>query len=319
MRVVFAGTGAFAVNALQTLLATPDIALPAVISIPDRPRGRGRQVIPTPVAQAAGSLGVPVVKTERIGDMADALAALRPDLLIVVDFGQLVPEHVLRIPRIGPFNLHASLLPRWRGAAPVPNTILAGDRETGVTMFRMVRALDAGPILLASRTHVDDAETAGELEERLSRDAAALLLRALPGLASGAFALTPQDDALATLAPKLRKDEGRIRWKDDAAFIARHVRAMQPWPRAFTFLAEEGSPPQRVNILAALPDARPSAPAPPGAILATQAGVIEVASGRGTVRISCLQPAGKRAMSCAEFLRGHRFGPAACFLSTDPA
>ncbi len=303
MRIVFAGAGAFALEPFRRLHALGS-ELVMVITRPDRPKGRGRRVGATPIAEEAQRVGFPVAKVDRIAALSDTLRYLQTDLLLVTDFGELIPESVLAIPRIGPFNLHASLLPRWRGAAPCPRAILAGDAVSGVTLFRMTKGMDAGPILSRREAPVHAEDTSETLEARLSREAAILLAEELPRLAAGAIVLHEQDAGAVTFAPKLAKHHGAIPWHLDAAAVLRHVRAMQPWPRAYAFLRGSGRAPLRINVIDAGAIDAPAAP--PGTIIAVHADCFDVACAAGAVRVRRLQAAGKRVMACDEFLRGNR-------------
>jgi methionyl-tRNA formyltransferase len=308
MRVVFAGTGEFAAICLDTL-SRQDIDLIAVITRPDRPQGRSRALLPTPVAARANTLAATLFKIENIRAVEKELEGLDLDLMVVADFGEIIPERVLGLPRRGSFNVHGSLLPRWRGAAPCTAAIRAGDTTTGVTIFRMVKGLDAGPILCRREVEILAADTAGTLEERLAREAGALLAEAIPVLRAGDFSLREQDPRLVTLAPKLRKEDGWIPWSADARAVERHIRAMQPWPGAFSALAHHGQDPLRVNILAARVVAESGPAAEPGTIVAVAPLTLEVACGAGKLGIARLQAAGKKALSVAEFLRGNRVAP----------
>ncbi|HNS00719.1 MAG TPA: methionyl-tRNA formyltransferase [Planctomycetota bacterium] len=306
MRIAFAGAGAFAIEPFRMLHALGS-RLVMVVTRPDRPKGRGRRVAATPIAEEAQRVGFPVAKVARIAALADTLVYLQIDLLLVADFGELIPEAVLAIPRIGPFNLHASLLPRWRGAAPCPRTILAGDAASGVTFFRMTKEMDAGPILAQREAPVLADDTSATLEARLSAHAAALLAEALPRLEAGDFTLRGQDTTGITFAPKLTKLDGAVPWHLEAAAVLRHVRAMQPWPRAYAFLQSPGRPPLRVNLIEARAVDAPAAP--PGVIVAVGEDCFDVACAAGAVRVLRLQAAGKRVMTCGEFLRGNRLTP----------
>jgi len=308
--VVFAGAGEFAVPALKALVRM-DLELLLVISRPDRPKGRGRRPASTPVAETARKLGGPLRKTDRIAALDEELERLAPDLMIVADFGELIPEKTLSIPRLGAYNIHASLLPRWRGASPCAWAIKAGDTETGVTIFRMVKELDAGPVLCRKRVPIFPGDTAGFLEERLACEGAVLLERAVRLLASGEFTLEPQDPARATKAPKLSKRAGMIPWEEKAEAVERHIRAMQPWPRAWSFLKRDAGSPLRINIMKARVEKLPPedrSPAP-GTVTAITKSTVEVACGEGKLQLLHLQPAGKKAMSCEDFLRGYRVQP----------
>jgi methionyl-tRNA formyltransferase len=302
MRIVFAGTPDFAVPPLRALAAAGhEVAL--VLSQPDRPSGRGRKVAPTPVREAAEGLGVPVTQPERVKAALEQVKAARPDVLVTAAYGQKVPDSLLAIPRLGGFNVHASILPRHRGAAPVAHAILAGDAESGITIFRMVREMDAGDVLHEVRTPISAAETAGELEARLSQLGAVTIVDALRLLEGGAK-LRPQDHTRATLAPKLSRADGAIDWNRPAAEIARRIRAMQPWPVAFAALRKPDASQLRVAILAGAPEE--AAAAPPGTILEAGRPGLFVACGQGALRVTRVQPESRKSMSSEEFVNGFR-------------
>lgn len=301
MRVGFAGSGSFAVPSLEVLTWLDDAELVLVVTRPDQSKGRGRRLAQTPVAERAAQLGVPVVKPSRIAELAGDLREL--DLLLVADYGELLPESTLRLPRLGSYNLHGSLLPRWRGAAPCAWAIRAGDRLTGVTCFRMVKALDAGPILTRVEVPILPDDTAGSLEDRLADEAAQLTEEALGLLEERSPPLELQDAGLATRAPKLRKEDGLIDWTDPAEAVERQIRAMQPWPRAFSFLESPGKAPVRIVCLDA---AAAGGEAASGQVIGVTDAEIEVACGAGSLVIRRLQPEGRREMRCEDFLRGHR-------------
>lgn len=326
MRMVFAGAGAFGIPTLN-LLPTLDVDLAAVITWPDRPKGRGRKLFPTPIADAARRLDLPVIKMGPDADMAHVLKALKPDLLLVVDFGMILPESVIRIPPLGAYNLHCSLLPRWRGAAPCAHAVRAGDEITGVTLFQIVRALDAGPVAGQEVVSILPHETAGELEARLSELSVKLMKRLMPRLARGDIDLQSQSSDQVTFAPKLTKRDGLIPWEKSAACVARHVRSMQPWPRAFSFLRiPHKKEAVRINVLdcdvvpqdCPLSGGTPPAGTAPGAVVQVTRNGITVACGcGGTVHLTAVQPAGKRVMTCAEFLRGHAVAAGEVFVGVD--
>ena len=233
MRVVFAGTPDFSVPILQAVLDSGHSVL-AVYCQPDRPAGRGRKLTPGPVKQLAVQHRIPVFQPASLNS-AEArreLAELRPDLMVVVAYGLILPQAVLDLPARGCVNLHASLLPRWRGAAPIQRAILAGDRQSGVCLMQMEAGLDSGPVLAEVRTDITDDDTGGSLHDRLSRLAADLLARHLDDLAQGVLVPTLQDESLVTYASKLDKGEATLNWQQDAAQLERQVRAFNPWPVA---------------------------------------------------------------------------------------
>jgi methionyl-tRNA formyltransferase len=273
----------------------------AVVSQPDRPRGRGRKPSPSPVAETALAAGVPVLRPERVGapDVADALRAHAPDLGVVVAFGQFLPKPIRELPRLGYLvNAHASVLPRHRGAAPIASAILAGDAETGISVMRVEREMDAGPVALVCRTPIGPEETRGELEPRLAELAADALAAALDAIAAGTARWTEQAAARATVAPKLGRADAALDFTADAESLARRVRALAPRPGAVATLA--GEP---LRLLGARAEAG-APPLPPGT-LRVAGGALRIATGRGWLVPTRLQRAGGRALDTAEFLRGH--------------
>lgn len=304
LRLVFFGTPAFAVPTLERLLAGPH-AVVAVVSQPDRPRGRGRRVSPSPVAEAALRAGVPVQRPEQVGSVESvaALRATNADLGIVVAFGQFLPKAVRTLPRLGYLmNAHASLLPRHRGAAPIAHAILAGDAETGISVMRVDREMDAGPVALVRSTPIRVGETTGALETRLAGIAADAIAAAVERAASGAIEWAQQDPARATLAPKLGPEDARLDWRDSAAALARRVRAMAPRPGAFT----DGLAGGRLRILAADVVAEPAAD-PPGTLRLGGAAPLRIATGDGWLAPCSLQRAGGKPLDVDAFLRGRPF------------
>ncbi|MCB1857414.1 MAG: methionyl-tRNA formyltransferase [Gammaproteobacteria bacterium] len=307
LNIVFAGTPEFSRYSLEALLAS-GYQISAVYTQPDRPAGRGRQLAFSPVKQCALEHELPVRQPGNFRDPKDLqrLEELHADLMVVVAYGLILPPRVLNASRLGCVNVHASLLPRWRGAAPIQRAIEAGEQESGVTIMQMSEGLDDGPILLQRRCVIDTRETGGSLHDKLARLGAEALMVALPRIASGGMRGQPQDDTLSCYARKLGKGEGRIDWSRPAVELDRKVRAFNPWPVAYTEL--QGQP---LRIWESSVVAGESG-APPGTVTeATPAG-IDVATGEGGLRIHVLQMPGKRALLAGDFLnarqlRGVRF------------
>ncbi|NGX17654.1 methionyl-tRNA formyltransferase [Wenzhouxiangella sp. XN24] len=306
-RLVFAGSSDFAVPALEAL-AGAGWEICAVLTQPDRPAGRRRQPAPTPVRAHARERGLPVQTPLTLRDPAavEALAELRPDMVVVVDYGLILPSSVLELPPAGCINGHASLLPRWRGAAPIQHAILAGDVLTGISIMHMDEGLDTGPVYKMQSTEIGSMETGGELRERLAELCAALLVETLPGILGGRLEPRPQDDTLATYAGKLDPAAAEIDWRDPATTLARQVRAFAPRPGAWTRRRDERIKLHRAVALA-------ECEGEPGEIWRTGPAGIDVAAGAGSVRLLELQPPGGRVMSARDFLNsravlGERFG-----------
>ncbi|MGD8573547.1 MAG: methionyl-tRNA formyltransferase [Gammaproteobacteria bacterium] len=300
LRVVFAGTPDFAVPALDALIDWPGAEVVAVYTQPDRPAGRGRKLRPSPVKQRALEQGLPVCQpaTLRLAEARRELAAFAPDLMIVVAYGLLLPADVLTLPRLGCLNIHASLLPRWRGAAPIQRAILAGDAETGISIMRMDEGLDTGPVLLARATPIGAGETGGELHDRLSRLGAEALIDALQGLVTGRLEPVIQDDRQASYARKLDKSEALVDWREPAEQIALAVRAFNPWPVCHT---RWGGETLRIWAARALPE---DARGRPGEVLSCTARGVDVATGRGVLRLLRLQLPGGRPLAVEQFANG---------------
>ena len=317
MKVVFFGTPAFAVPSLEGLIRSPHRVV-GVVTQPDRPRGRGQRMSEEAVARAARAHGLPVLQPERLQDAAflNALAGFGAELGVVAAYGRILPDAVLSTPRRGLINVHASLLPRLRGAAPIQRAIVAGETQTGVTIMRVVRVLDAGPVFASETVSIGADETGEELERRLAEVGVPLLLRVVSAIERGDAVETPQDDRLASYAPRLAKDEGVIDWSQPAAAIHNKVRGLRPWPQAWTFLA--GS--RYIILESAVAAGGPAASrlaAPdhrPGAILEAVGPSLVVAAGSGTaLRILRVQPEGRRPMAVQEFLAGHHLAPGLVF------
>jgi len=297
MRIVFAGTPDFAVPSLRAAAQRNEVV--AVYTQPDRPAGRGRELQLSPVKREALVRGIPVLQPESLkGALAgDALRALQPDLLVVVAYGLLLPKAILSIPRHGCWNVHASLLPRWRGAAPIQRAIEAGDRETGVCLMQMEAGLDTGPVLLSQRLAIGEEETGGQLHDRLAALGAQTLADGLGLLRAGMRPVPqPQSDIGVTYARKLDKAEARLDWTQPATQLARKVRAFNPWPMADAQLAGE-----RVRVHGAIAIDTATAAAP-GRVIAAGRDGIDVACGEGALRIRVLQREGGRAITAADYL-----------------
>jgi len=302
LRLVFAGTPEFAVPCLEACLAAPADVV-AVYTQPDRPAGRGRKLTPSPVKQRAldATISVEQPETLKALDAQQRLAAYAPDLMIVVAYGLILPKKVLAIPRLGCWNVHASLLPRWRGAAPIQRAILAGDAETGIDLMQMEAGLDTGPVLIERRTPIGDDDTGGSLHDRLATLGADALAEGLARVARGET-LTPraQAETGVAYAHKIEKSEGRLDWNEPASVLARKVRAFDPWPGTEAELWGE-----RVRIWSAEAiDARTHQP--PGTIVATGRDAIDVATGKGLLRIVEVQREGGRRISVRDWQNARR-------------
>ena len=315
VRVVFMGTAAFAVPSLEALAAAPWVELVTVVTQPARPAGRGRALQPTPVQAAAERLGLAVWQPERLR-RPEAVAHLRtlaPDLAVVAAYGQILSPAVLAIPPHGCLNVHASLLPRHRGAAPVVGALLAGDTETGVTIMLMDAGLDTGPLLAQARTPITPDETGGALTERLARLGADLLVATVPAWLAGRLTPAPQDEALATMTRPLHKEAGVIDWTRPAVEIERAVRAYQPWPGAAT--ADPAGERLLIRAARAWPNSGGLAPGQGG----RSGERLVVGTGAGALEPVEVQPAGRRPMTYADYLRGRRMAPEAVRFGSPPA
>jgi methionyl-tRNA formyltransferase len=298
VRAVFFGTPDFAVPSLTALLDT-GIGVPLVVTQPDRPVGRHAAPLPSAIARAAEARGIPVEKPERLRGNDDLLRRIRdlaPDAGVVVAYGRLLPNPLLDLPRLGFVNVHASLLPKYRGASPIPAAILAGDPETGVVTMRVVEELDAGPIYRERRVSIGEREGADSLTRRLAAAGGEILVETLEGLAAGNLPASPQMGQPSFCKP-VRRDDGEVDWTLPAAEIERRLRAYTPWPGLFTFLGGE-----RVKILAAEvgPGGRTE---PPGAFWSEGGRLLASAGGGGSLELKLLQRAGRKPVSGAEFVR----------------
>ena len=302
LRLGFAGTPEFAVPALDALAAAHKIC--AVFTQPDRPAGRGRTLQASPIKRRAGELGLAVHQPASFKppEAVETLRGLKIDALVVVAYGLILPAAALSIPRLGCINIHASLLPRWRGAAPIQRALLAGDARAGITIMRMDPGLDTGPMLMSRSIAIRARDTAGTLHDRLAALGAELIGEAMDALALGLVREVPQPASGVTYAAKINKAEALIDWRQDADQIWRQVRAFNPWPVAETRL--DGA---QLRIWDAVPHEAPAAgagAAAPGTVLAAAADGIDVACGRGAIRILRLQLAGRKPLSAAEFIKG---------------
>ena len=303
LRIVFAGTPDFAVPSLRALLEGPDSVV-GVLTQPDRPAGRGRKPRPSPVKQAAEAAGVPVAQPESLKGPAahEVLADWAPDLMVVAAYGLLVPHQVLDLPHLGAINVHASLLPAYRGAAPIQRALLDGCSETGITIMQMEPGLDTGPSLLQRRLPITDRTTGGELHDALAELGARALTEAIAGIKAGTLEPQPQDPERATYAAKIDKAEAELDWARPAAELDRVVRAFNPWPVAFT--RRSGAP---LRIWAAHPGGD-AVGAAPGTVVADGAPAVACGDGRLLV-LDELQPGGRKRMSGEDALRGGHLVP----------
>ncbi len=300
MGILFAGTPDFAVPPLEALLQA-GLPVVGVLTQPDRPAGRGRRVRPSPVKRLATARGLPVYQPRTLKDPeAQAeIRRLRPDLMIVAAYGLLLPPEVLSLPALGGVNIHASLLPRWRGAAPIQRALLAGDQETGITIMQMDEGLDTGQILLQHRCPMAPGDTAGALHDRLAALGARAILDYLDRVAAGDLAPQAQDEGAATYAAKIDKAEAEMDWGQSSVALERAVRAFNPWPVAHTRF--EGRP-LRIWEARALPGGRQG---PPGTVLGQSAEGVDVATGDGVLRLVTVQRPGGRAMPATAFVNAH--------------
>ena len=299
VRLVFAGTPDFAATALKALIADGHTIV-GVYSQPDRPAGRGRKLQPSPVKQVALDHEIPVFQPETLKtpEAQKQLADLNPDVMIVAAYGLILPKAVLDIPTHGCLNIHASLLPRWRGAAPIQRAIAAGDYETGITIMQMDEGLDTGAMLLKSLTAIDDSDTGGSLHDRLAELGGNAIIKALELLQKGELTGEPQNDELACYASKLSKTEGHIDWATDATVIERLVRAFNPWPGTYTDLGDQRIRIHEARALVTTSDGLP------GTVIQRDREGIDIACGNGTLRITRLQLPGSRAQSVNDLING---------------
>lgn len=318
MRIVFIGTGEIGLPILRALFDEPAHEVAGIVTQPDKPVGRSQQLQAPPVKAEFVRQAVPILQPRRIREEVtiNEIGALAPDVIVVMAYGQILPKAVLEIPPVACLNLHASLLPRHRGAAPIQAAIASGDKETGITVMYMDEGLDTGDILLQSRLTIAPSETGGSLHDRLAQLAPEALLRSLEQLSAGTAPRIPQDNSLATYAPKLEREHGRIDWTETAEAIERKIRAFDPWPGTFGLLRDADEKLRHLKIFRAtiLPNEQPGEP---GSIALPNDSAI-VATSRGSLRLEEVQLEGKRRLSAAEFFRGF-FSPTLRFSSNIPA
>lgn len=305
MRIVFMGTPEFAVPSLEALLRSPD-AVVGVVTQPDRPKGRGHELALSPVKLVAQRAGVPVLQPLKMKDPAclDTLQAWRPDLIAVAAFGRILPKMILDLPPKGCVNVHASLLPKYRGAGPIQWAVVNGERETGVTTMLMDEGMDTGAILLQETVAIAADDTAGSLSVKLAEVGGRLLIDTLRRLTEGHLSPRRQDAAQATMAPLLKKEDGLIDWTLPAAALVNRVRGLSPWPGAYTYLGED-----RWIVWNAQALDRSVPAVLPGTIVEAAKEGLSVATGSGTLRVTEVQPANSRRMSVAQYLTGHTLEP----------
>lgn len=313
LRIVFCGTPAFALPSLQRLLEQPHFEIAAVVTQPDRPRGRGQELAAPPVKEFALAKNLQVYQPEKIrGDEAfDFFRKISPDAVVIIAYGQIVPQRLLDVPRLGWVNLHASLLPKYRGAAPINWAILNGDSYSGITTMQVNAGMDTGPILMQQRIEIGRDETAPHLGERMANAGAPLVMNTLLSLEAGTLLSTPQDDSKATRAPLLKKDLGRIDWNLTARLIYDHVRGLDPWPGTFTYFRG-----QLCRIWGKPAEYPPSAPpTAPGATLFDSDRLYAACADHTWLELTELQLEGRKRVAAAEFANGARLLPGEAFSS----
>jgi len=306
LNIVFMGSADLSVPSLAALLAAPACNVVAAVTQPDRPKGRHLKLTPSPVKVAALKAGLPVLQPERARDEAFGrdLASFSPDLIVVAAYGQILPRAILDLPAHGCINVHTSLLPRYRGAAPIQWALLNGDRETGVTIMKMDAGLDTGDILSQESTFIEPSDNAATLHDRLARLGASLLARTIPDYIEGKLVPRPQPADGVVYAPKIKKQDGEVNWTQPAVAIWNKVRGFTPWPGAYTWLpADAGQNPTRLKLLKCEPVAQAGNP---GMVLASAKDTLVIACGQGALQVQELQLEGGRPMSPQQFLSGHR-------------
>jgi methionyl-tRNA formyltransferase len=316
LRVAFFGTPDFAVPSLEALLRSRH-SVAGVVTQPDRPRGRGQRVTDSPVKQVATTRGLPVLQPERLKDEAflAAMQAWQADLGVVAAYGKILPAAVLDMPRLGLINVHASLLPGYRGAAPVHRAVLAGAAETGVSIMRVVQALDAGGVFATVTRPIGPDDTSAEVEADLATLGADLLVRVVEALAAGEAREKPQDEGGASYAHRLRKEEGPIDWRRDARILHNQVRGLQPWPLAWTSIGGRRLIVLRTRLVTDVV----AADAAPGTVIEITRDAVRVQTGAGALDLLTVQPEGRRVMAARDYAAGHDIGRGACLDAAPPA
>jgi len=311
LRIVYFGTPTFAVPALERLLDSRH-AIVSVVTQPDRPRGRGQHVHEGPVKALAAARGVSVLQPEKIKDglFQDALRVRAPDLGVVAAYGRILPDELLALPPLGFINIHASILPAYRGASPIQHAVMNGDPETGVSIMQVVRELDAGPVFATARRAVAPDETSVDVERDLARIGADLVIDVVDGISRGDAVARPQDDARVTYAGKLTKADGLLDWNQPARTLHNRIRGLHPWPHAHSFLAGHRYVILRSEVLDTGGAGLKTGPSRSGVVLEAHGGDLIVAAGDETaLRVLEIQPEGKRPMTARDFLAGHRARP----------
>ncbi len=305
MRVVFIGTGDIGVPVLRWLFESQEHELVGVVTQPDKPVGREQRILPTPIKAALAGSAVPILQPERIKrpEAIDAIRAWQPDVIVVMAYGQILPRALLEIPRVACLNLHASLLPKHRGAAPIQAAIRAGDSETGITVMYMDEGLDTGDLLLERRIPILPNETGGSSHDRLAEIAPAALEEALTQLAYGNAARAPQNNELATYAPKLEREHGQIDWSQSAAAIERTIRAFDPWPGTYMLVGEDSAPAKKLKIFGSTLGTQSGLA--PGQLMIADGGGLAIGAGDGALELGEVQLEGKKRMTAAALVRGH--------------
>ena len=298
--LVFMGTPEFAVASLRGLLAVKAPIL-LVVTQPDRPKGRGKRIVAPPVKLLAEAEGIPVYQPQKVksGEAIERIAALAPSCIVVVAYGQLLPAEILALSQLGAVNVHASLLPKYRGPAPIHWALIRGEEKTGITTMLMDVGMDTGDILMQSEVPIEPKDTAGTLHDRLAEEGAKLLVETLHLLKKGAVIPRAQDDSQASVAPMLVKEDGEIDWNEEAKKICCRIRGLDPWPGGFTLWQGK-----RLKLFGCQPLAKATR-AKPGTVIAVNEGGLQIASGKGAVLIKTLQLEGRRSLPVADFLRGY--------------
>jgi len=305
MRILFIGTGDIGVPTLRALFESSEHEIVAVVTQPDKPVGREQEITAPPIKQTIKARDIPILQPPRIKspETIAELQSLRPDAIVVMAYGQILPREVLDLPSLACLNLHASLLPRWRGAAPIQAAIAAGDTETGITVMYMDEGLDTGDVLLQRKISLQPAETGGSLHERLGQLAPGALFEALDLIQRHEAPRLPQDNALATYAPKLKREAGLIDWSESAEAIERKIRAFNPWPGAFTMVKDGNDRIRNLKIHSAV---IVDQSAPPGQIIYADERGMVIAASDGSLSLQEVQLEGKRRMSAIDLVRGSR-------------